>query len=178
MREFHVFAFGTACNIPTLFYWVLLAVFVVGLTALIWKKGKKQGLRSSAVLLLVEWVLLIICSTLIFREAKSDRDFHLTPLWSYFDYADNSYLMEMAALNMLNTVLFIPIGFLLGCGFTGITWRRALFFGMALSVTIEVLQLIFKKGLCETDDVIHNVIGCMLGYGIYKLTSLLIMHNS
>ena len=39
--------------------------------------------------------------------------------------------------------------------------------GAGISVMIELLQLIFKRGLCEVDDVIHNVLGCMVGYGVY-----------
>ena len=166
MREFRVFAFGTANNIPTLLYWVLLAVFIIGIITFLWKKGMKQGLRSIAVLLLAEWVSLIICSTFIFREVHAEREFHIKPLWSYFDYANNSYFMEMAALNILNVLLFVPIGLLLGCGYRTITWRKAMAVGLLLSASIELLQLIFKKGLCEIDDVIHNVLGCMIGYGV------------
>lgn len=32
---------------------------------------------------------------------------------------------------------------------------------------IEVLQLISQKGLCEFDDVIHNVIGAVIGISLY-----------
>ena len=52
------------------------------------------------------------------------------------------------------------------------TFKRVLFLGGGLSVFIELLQLIFKKGFCETDDVIHNVLGCLIGYYIYRLTFL------
>lgn len=37
-------------------------------------------------------------------------------------------------------------------------------FRTLLSSLIEVLQFVFKKGLCELDDVFHNVLGCMIGY--------------
>jgi len=26
-----------------------------------------------------------------------------------------------------------------------------------------------KRGFCEVDDVMHNSLGCLIGYGIYKL---------
>lgn len=35
------------------------------------------------------------------------------------------------------------------------------------SVSIELLQLVFRIGLFETDDVINNVFGAMIGLGIY-----------
>ena len=166
MVELQVYATGAIDAIPAILYWGLLLVFVVGLVILLWRKGIREGLRSRAMLLLAEWGIVILGITVVFREARAEREVNLIPLWSYFDYAENSYLKEMAAINILNIVLFIPVGFLLGCAFRQMTWRRALAVGAGMSASIEVLQLIFKRGLCETDDVIHNVVGCMIGYGI------------
>ena len=39
---------------------------------------------------------------------------------------------------------------------------------MGLSIGIEVLQLVFKKGSFEIDDIIHNTVGCMLGFAAWK----------
>ena len=41
--------------------------------------------------------------------------------------------------------------------------NRALLAGFLVSVVIELSQLIFKRGLFEWDDMIHNALGCMLG---------------
>ena len=43
------------------------------------------------------------------------------------------------------------------------------FWGLFLSFAIESLQFVLKKGLAETDDIIHNTLGCLIGYGIYTL---------
>ena len=94
------------------------------------------------------------------------------PFWSYWDYGEHSYFMEMFGENILNVLLFVPIGILAGCGLQRMTWKKVLFFGGGLSVCIEVLQFIFKKGFCETDDVIHNVLGCLIGYYIYRMAFL------
>ena len=32
---------------------------------------------------------------------------------------------------------------------------------------IEVLQFVFKRGFAEFDDVFHNVVGCVIGFGVY-----------
>ena len=120
-------------------------------------------------LLLLEWVFLIICSTLIFRDGCFQKEYNLMPLSSYFDYAENTCLMEMAALNILNVGLFVPVGFLLSCGSQRMTWWRVLCVAVVLSVGIEVLQLLLRRGLCETDDVLHNVVGAVMGYGIARL---------
>lgn len=72
-------------------------------------------------------------------------------------------------MNMLNVLLFVPIGFLAGFGLQGLTFKNILLLGGILSVFIELLQFIFKKGFCETDDVIHNVLGCLIGYGLLRV---------
>lgn len=69
----------------------------------------------------------------------------------------------------------MPIGALAGLVVTQIPqiarkwwkgWTVVLFAGILLSVGIEALQLYLKRGLCETDDIIHNTLGCLIGYGV------------
>lgn len=63
----------------------------------------------------------------------------------------------------MNVLAFIPIGLLLGT-FKGMKWWHVLLIGLCFSMLIELLQLILKRGLTEIDDVVHNVVGCMMGY--------------
>lgn len=154
-------------KIPQEVKWIALALFVVGIIGLLLWKGVRTRGRYVAVLALAEWMFLVLCVTVIFRESGAERGFRLIPFWSYFDYGQNSYLLEMVAEKLLNVALFVPVGFLLGCSTWEMNWRRVLVIGLCLSVSIELLQFVFVKGLCEVDDVIHNVLGCLLGYGMY-----------
>lgn len=163
--------FHTAISqIPTIVYWLLLVVFGVGLITMVWSRGVREGLRSGAVLLLVEWVFVLLGIAVIFREPGAERAFNLIPLSSYFQISENSDLMEKAAINILNVVMFFPVGLLLGLGFKNMTWKSALAIIFGLSVMIELLQLFFKCGLCEVDDVIHNVVGGAIGYLTITIT--------
>ena len=36
--------------------------------------------------------------------------------------------------------------------------------GLCFSMLIELLQLVLKRGLTEIDDVVHNGVGCVIGY--------------
>lgn len=67
----------------------------------------------------------------------------------------------------MNVEVFIPVGFLLGCGFGQIKWWKVLLAGAFFSVSIETLQFLLKRGFAEFDDVLHNILGCMIGYGLY-----------
>ena len=169
MVELQIIANCILKDIPISFYLGLISLFFLGVIVLLWRKGLKEGLHYGIILLLVEWIIFVLGMAVIFRGNRAERSINLLPLSSYFDYGVHSYLMEKVALNILNMALFIPIGFLLGCGSSNLTWKRALVIGAMLSVFIELLQFIFCKGLCEVDDVIHNVLGCMIGYGVVRL---------
>ena len=206
--ELKVYGLGSIGKVPEEVYVGLVVLLVAGSGFLLWKKGWREGFRASSVLLLAEWVFLILCTAVIFRESGESSRINLIPLSSYFDIAENSYLMEKVALNILNVALFIPVGLLLGFKVQGSKFKvlgqakrqsranerrrtkddndnvnpngkvyglrftvyRVMAVGAGISVVIELLQLIFKRGLCEVDDVIHNVLGTLIGYGIITIT--------
>ena len=168
MIEFKVYAFGAVSIIPSIVYWILLTVLVVGY-ALIMFSQQTQKTQKIARLIFVEWVALIFCSAVIFREARAERAISLVPLSSYFCIAENSYLKEVVMINLLNICMFLPVGFFLKCGYWSVTYKKVFLIGFIVSFFVELLQFTFSKGLCEVDDVIHNSLGCMVGYWIANL---------
>lgn len=172
MIEFEVYAQGATSNIPAIVYWILLTVFVVGF-AVILSSQETQRAQKIARLMLMEWVVLMFCSAIIFRETRAGSAINLVPLSSYFCIAENSYLWEVTSVNILNVVMFLPVGFLLKLGYPQIGWKQVLILGLVFSASIELSQFVFKRGLCEIDDLIHNVVGCMIGYGLMAVTQLL-----
>ena len=175
MREqFRQYIINLYQDIPQEVYEGLLSVFCLGLVVFVAWKGLKTGFRYSANLLLVEYVFLIFCSTVIFRSigAISQYDFH--PFWSYKAIQDGRE--NLLAENIMNVVVFVPVGLLFGIAFKQVTWWKALMIGCSISVTIESLQFLFKRGFSEVDDVMHNTLGCLLGYGI--MTILRIIFNT
>ena len=175
MTELRAYSHWAADGIPAYVYLGLIAALCFGAILLLWLKGWREVLRYSALLLLAEWIFLVFCTCVFFRESGEECRVNLIPLISYFDYGENSYLMEKAALNILNVALFIPVGLLSGYCFRKITWQRVLCIGALLSIIVEILQLILRRGLCEMDDVIHNIVGGMVGYGVYWIFKYLHM---
>lgn len=168
MIEFKAYAYGAVSKIPSIMYWILLAVLVVGY-ALISFSQQTQKVQKIARLMLVEWVVLIFCSAVIFREARVESAINFVPLSSYFCIAENSYLKEVAVINLLNICMFLPVGFFLKCGYRSVTYKKVFLIGFIVSFFVELLQFTFSKGLCEVDDVIHNSLGCMVGCWIGKV---------
>ena len=154
--EFKQYIISLYKDIPQEVYEGLLSVLCVGTTLFIAWKGFKTGLRYSAFLLLVEYVFLLFCSTVIFRTPGETRQYDFHPFWSY----DRP---ELLVENTMNVVVFIPVGLLLGSAFKQMTWWKALLIGCSISAVIELLQFFLMRGFSEVDDVIHNTLGCMIG---------------
>lgn len=62
---------------------------------------------------------------------------------------------------------------LIGLGFSKLSWWKAIGLGCMFSISIETLQFALMRGFCEVDDVIHNTLDCMIGYGIAQLIKII-----
>jgi glycopeptide antibiotics resistance protein len=163
MREqFRQYIINLYQDIPQGVYEGLLFVFFIGLVVFVAWKGLKTGLRYSATLLLIEYVFLIFCSTVIFRAVSATRQYDFHPFWSY----DRP---ELLVENIMNVFVFVPVGMILGSllKVKG-SWLVALLIGCSISITIEALQFWFMKGFSEVDDVMHNTVGCLIGWCMVK----------
>lgn len=178
MIEVKVYLQSAMASIPSIILWILLGVLIVGFAVIYLNHNDNANcwLRGVARLMLVEWILLIFCSAVVFRNTRPESAISLVPLSSYFCIAENSYLREVTVINLLNICMFLPVGFFLKCGYRSVTCKQVLLAGFLLSATIEFLQLLLCKGLCEIDDAIHNVVGCMIGFAIYLFSLKLFKH--
>ena len=86
----------------------------------------------------------------------------------------DQYLLQHAFVNLTgNVLLFIPLGIFLPGLWKGLRsfWKLLLCLtGLILSV--EMLQLLTLLGSCDIDDLILNLFGAMVGYGLWKLGRL------
>ena len=128
-------------------------------------KGLPKAIAPTAKLFLFNYTGLLLSSTVFFRETKKDVLYQYRPFWSY--EAISKGVDSLVPENIMNLAIFIPIGIATGLAFKSVRCWQALLTGLSISVLIEALQLTFKKGCSETDDVIHNTLGCLLGYLSY-----------
>ena len=154
-------------DVPCYVYVLLVLFFVIGAISFVYHYGLKKSIRYSSRLLLVEYTCLMVSSTVLFRTYNERREHKFQPFWSYLAILEGkeNFIPEI----ILNILVFVPIGLLLGCGFRRISWWQVLATGLLMSTTIEVLQFVFNKGYAEVDDLIHNTLGCMIGYGLYHI---------
>lgn len=73
-----------------------------------------------------------------------------------------------------NILLFIPLGFFLPTIFKKLRKiSRFLITVISLIVAVEVIQLLTMLGSCDIDDLIFNVLGASIGFGIWKLKPII-----
>jgi hypothetical protein len=99
-------------DIPMAVYEGLLSVLCLGTVVIIACYGFERGWRGIAGLILTEYIFLVYCSTVFFRIVKGVREYYYTPFWSY----DKP---ELRIENVMNVVVFVPVGLLLGCAIRG-----------------------------------------------------------
>ena len=112
---------------------------------------------------LVPCLFLIFAVTVFLRSPSEKSNLILEPFQSYRQYyLDDFTWFEIRA----NILLFIPIGF-----FLPMVIKKPFFMpllaGVGISVTIEFLQFLLRCGTCETDDVISNSIGLIIGFAAF-----------
>ena len=155
--------------VPKTIYLGLLALFCVGAIVLLAVNRKKAG-RYIAWLLFFEYVFLVLGMTVFYRHTGTKAVVY-SPFWSYVSVWRDG---DMAVLHeiILNVLLFVPIGFLWGLQSSKRPkkWQRlsTIILGVSLSAVIELLQYCFKKGCVEVDDVIHNTLGCLVGFVLWR----------
>jgi glycopeptide antibiotics resistance protein len=71
----------------------------------------------------------------------------------------------------------VPFGFLITILYQNIKWKKVLLIGLSVGASLELLQVIFKSGIFDIDDIILNFLGVVLGYllfifiyGVFKKT--------
>ena len=152
--------------IPAAVYgWGLGVFLLVLLMMTVWKGSK--GVRYALVLLLAEYTALLLHFTVFIRNATGKHEMILTPFWSYTAIHGGAKVLMQEVLS--NVVVFIPIGFLLGIVMRKGGLAGVMAVGIGISVVIELLQFTMMRGFCETDDVMHNAVGCLMGYGVRKV---------
>lgn len=87
-------------------------------------------------------------------------------------FADGIHIQNWGQLRIivLNILLFVPFGYLLPVLWNKADrWWKTVLLGFALSLTVELLQLITRLGMFDVDDLINNTIGAGVGYLLYRI---------
>ncbi|MBC1475421.1 VanZ family protein [Listeria grandensis] len=97
-------------------------------------------------------------------------------IWEIYIYSGDMDVSQGIFQVVANVIMFIPLGCLYPlCSKYKVGWKRMFLIVITLSMSIELLQLLqnilyqsaFKY--VDIDDLIWNVSGGMIGYGLFRL---------
>ncbi|MFW0862490.1 MAG: VanZ family protein [Candidatus Komeilibacteria bacterium] len=128
---------------------------------------KRNFLFVILVLYLVILIKLIVFkypSEVIFNFSNAN----LIPFKTIFGYISGEPTWGIAMRNILgNIIALIPFGFLLTGIYQKLQWKSVLLTALITGIILELLQILFKSGIFDVDDIILNFVGVFMGYLLF-----------
>lgn len=104
--------------------------------------------------------------------------YNLMPFKTIIRYLSNMhhYNTWIVMVNVVgNIAVFIPMGFFISFFLRGrIGLVKVVLVSIAVLLPVEILQILFKVGSFDIDDIILNILGSVLGYAAYKAFKLVV----
>ncbi len=114
------------------------------------------------------YIFAVLYITLFDRNIGEHRA-KLQPLWEIKMFMTGQDYKYWAGQIVGNLVMLLPLGFLLPIMSDYFKdGRRTVLTGLGFSLFIELTQYVTGRGLCETDDILHNTTGTILGFILYR----------
>ena len=79
---------------------------------------------------------------------------------------ESAMYLEAVTLNIL---LYVPMGYLLPIVWLKLRVMHVILIGFLSSLLTETIQLVFRLGLFELDDLVNNTLGTIIGVALYLL---------
>lgn len=151
---------------------VLMSLLVLSILCSVYKflyQSKKQN-NFIVGIAFVLCVVIALCPSVFIRFGGETRELVLEPFRSLKLYFQTGY-EEWIRVVVMNIAMFYPLGCVYACFNKNKKTKPWMFFLFAFlfSVVIETVQYAFYLGVSETDDVINNTLGAVLGYLITYL---------
>ena len=122
----------------------------------------RGSLRKKGLVCLVCSLFLILGATLFTRDGSQDTSIYMELLI----FSENGKSVYWWQHGLLNAVLFIPLGVSLSLirGREKLKLVQSILVGVVISTFIELVQLFFKLGQCDINDILFNTLGTAAGF--------------
>lgn len=143
-------------------YTIVLSVVFFAFALLFRKHFRSTVLRWIYIVLFSVYLATLIGITLLSTNRADIQMINLNPIININDKFGEMGVHRLRGC-ISNVVLFIPFGALTAIIFRHHKLQLSLLTGMIVSVIIETLQYVLRRGCSETMDVICNTAGAFLG---------------
>lgn len=153
--------FKTYFNFSLPAFAISFVVILVILLVLCRKRFRSRAIRVLFAIPASLYGALLICITLNVNRSDT-QGLILNPIENFRALFTEMRIHQLRGMQS-NIFLFIPCGVFSALHFKQRKLLFSILFGAALSVLIEVLQFVFRRGYTETMDVICNTLGAAIG---------------
>ena len=119
--------------------------------------------KHIVLLLLIAHVAVFFSLAVVFRESSDKCTIRLDLFNGLLNPGPDGYRDLI-----LNIVCFIPLGVLVGLLFKRYRLAKTLLAGLLVSLTIELSQLIWHRGVFDVNDLFNNALGALIG-GVFAV---------
>lgn len=152
-----LFSYETRVNFIT--FWSILGINVLIFIAYLAIRHFRIDWRVIIKLVFVEYIISVILLTVVFREPPVYPEGFQNSILADKTMLSGNLLLE----RIFNILLFLPVGALLYLLLKSHKLLYTILLGFVVSITIELMQYVFNKGVADIEDVICNVIGLTFG---------------
>lgn len=156
-------------------YLIICIIIFITLTVVsiyLKKKHNTENVKLFTLTVLPVYLFAVYSSLVFSRATYPTYNYSLIPFYSYYQTIKGIEKLTMEIIG--NIIMLMPVGILLPFNLKKDKFKTTLIIGFLITFSIEFMQLIFKRGLFETDDLIDNTLGVVLGYLIYKIICTII----
>lgn len=174
---------------------VSILVIIFGLTVvtpLLVNYSRSKHMKLILWLIFCVYLVGNLYFTVFSRTAGSSQHFELQPFRAYGHLFESPTeevtVIGFAAMFLqgtlpivgliLNILLYYPLGYLIPILFPKLKPKQVILIGCLCSIATEATQYLLKMGWCETDDVIHNILGTAIGVWIWHLQGKRLNYNN
>ena len=172
---------GVSAIIAVLAMFVYLYIIRIGFknTVMLWIANFKQKKEFRRVCILIFYISILLCRTVLCREIGADTLGRLMDGWTLHDKNGELYTEGIE-----NFLLFIPVSGLLVWALKDRMFRTnpitlwgmlkgSFIISFAISLSIELCQLFLKIGSFQLSDIAYNTLGGIAGGMIYYILNRL-----
>lgn len=144
-------------------YAIVISVVIWTLIALVTKRLHFEKWYCLINRLLLVFSIIVVAGMTVASRNTETYQFQLIPFYSFIEAKIQP---EIYRSMLMNVFLFVPLGLTMPYALPDSVKhivKTTVFASCAFSATIELLQLVFRLGRCETDDLICNTLGASIG---------------
>lgn len=132
------------------------------------KLDEKKKIKFLSQSIVFVYYIILLFNMVIFARYSSINSYNLIPFKSILDILQNGSIYAIIINILGNLLIFIPLEYFIITLFKVNKLSINFILSVSIILIIELIQLIFKIGVFDIDDIILCMLGMMLFYLIYN----------